>query len=201
MWRSEYSDISNWISASESPKRNAASVRESSVLPTPDGPAKINEPPGRRGSLSPARVRRMACESALMACSCPITRRWSSSSILSRRAVSSSVNLNTGIPVAVERTSAINSSSTSVTTSRSPAFHDFSRSARSAMRFFSSSRSDAAFSKSWLSIADSFSRRVFAIFSSNALSSGGAVMRRMRRREPASSMRSIALSGKKRSAT
>ncbi|CAB4803528.1 unannotated protein [freshwater metagenome] len=176
-------------------------MRESSVFPTPDGPAKINEPPGRFGSLSPARVRRMACESALIAWSCPITRRWSSSSIRSRRAVSSSVNLKTGIPVAMESTSAMSSSSTSVTMSRSPAFHVFSRSAFSAMRFFSVSRREAAFSKSWPSIADSFSLRTFAILSSNSRSSGGAVMRRIRKRDPASSIKSIALSGKKRSDT
>ncbi len=35
----------------------AASARESSVLPTPVGPRKMNEPIGRRGSLMPARAR------------------------------------------------------------------------------------------------------------------------------------------------
>ena len=64
---------------------------------------------------------------------------------------------------------------------------------------FSLSRSEAAFSKSCASIADSFSRRTSAIFSSNSRRSGGAVIRRMRSREPASSIRSIALSGRKRS--
>ena len=59
--------MSSWISASEFPNKNWASVRDSSVLPTPDGPAKINEPPGRFGSFKPARVRRIACESALIA--------------------------------------------------------------------------------------------------------------------------------------
>ena len=118
----------------------------------------------------------------------------------SKRDVSASVNLNTGIPVAVERTSAINSSSTSETTSRSPAFQDFSRSDFSTINCFSLSRSDAAFSKSWPSIADSFSFLTSAILSSKARSSGGAVMRRIRRRDPASSRRSMALSGKKRSA-
>ncbi|CAB4822893.1 unannotated protein [freshwater metagenome] len=117
------------------------------------------------------------------------------------RAVSSSVNLNTGIPVDAERTCAISSSSTSVTLSRSVAFQFFSASAFSAMSAFSVSRSPAAFSKSCPSIADSFSLRAFAILSSYARSSAGAVMRLMRRREPASSIKSIALSGKKRSET
>jgi len=97
-------------------------VRESSVLPTPEGPAKINDPPGRRGSFSPARVRRIACDKALIAWSCPITRWWSSSSIRRSRAVSSSVSLKTGIPVEIESTWAMSSSSTSVTLSRSVAY-------------------------------------------------------------------------------
>ncbi len=53
--------------------------------------------------------------------------------------------------------------------------------------------------ESCASIADSFSRRVFAIFSPNSRRSGGAVIRRIRIRAPASSMRAIALSGRKRS--
>jgi hypothetical protein len=57
---------------------------------------------------------------------------------------------------------------------------------------------DAALSKSCASI-DSFSRRTSAIRSSNSRRSGGAVIRRMRMRDPASSIRSIALSGRNRS--
>ncbi len=48
------------MSDCSSPNRNSARVRAVSVLPTPDGPRKMNEPLGRLGSLSPARVRRMA---------------------------------------------------------------------------------------------------------------------------------------------
>src|SRR6266516_3359047 len=48
-----YSLMSSWISESSSPKRNSASVLDSSVLPTPDGPAKMNEPPGPLGVLQP----------------------------------------------------------------------------------------------------------------------------------------------------
>src|SRR5713101_2072268 len=80
-----YSLMSSWISESSSPNRNSASVLDSSVLPTPDGPAKMNDPPGRLGSFSPARVRRIACDSALTASFCPMTRRWSSSSMRSSR--------------------------------------------------------------------------------------------------------------------
>src|SRR3954449_9543520 len=174
--------MSSWISESSSPKRNSASALASSVFPTPVGPAKMNDPPGRFGSLRPARVRRMACESALMAASWPTTRLWRFSSMLSRRLDSSSVSLNTGMPVAFASTSAMSSSSTSATASRSPDFQAFSFSTRLRPSCFSASRRRAAFSKSCSSIADSLSRRVSAICSSSSRSSGGAVMRRMRRR-------------------
>jgi hypothetical protein len=39
---------------SSSPNMNSASALESSVLPTPDGPTKMNEPIGRFGSFRPA---------------------------------------------------------------------------------------------------------------------------------------------------
>src|SRR3954451_14413611 len=191
--------MSIWMSASSSPKRKLANAFASSVLPTPEGPAKMNEPPGRRGSLRPARVRRIAWLTLLMASSWPMIRLWSSSSMRRRRVVSSSVSLKTGMPVQFASTSAICSSSTSATTSMSPAFHCFSRSDFSPSSCFSLSRRDAAFSKSWASIADSFSRRMPEMRSSNSRRSGGAVIRLIRIRAPASSIRSIALSGRKRS--
>src|SRR5437762_13761777 len=64
---SMYSDMSSWITASSSPNRNSASAFDSSVFPTPDGPRKMNEPEGRFGSFRPARVRRMALDTALTA--------------------------------------------------------------------------------------------------------------------------------------
>ncbi len=62
-----YSLMSRWISASSSPNMNSASALESSVLPTPDGPTKMNDPIGRFGSFSPARARRMALATARIA--------------------------------------------------------------------------------------------------------------------------------------
>ena len=47
-----------------SSNRNSASARASSVLPTPVGPRKMNEPIGRFGSLRPARARRTASATA-----------------------------------------------------------------------------------------------------------------------------------------
>ena len=61
--------MSNMINAFSSPNKNWAKVLESSVLPTPEGPAKINEPPGLLGSFSPARVLLIDLDKALMASS------------------------------------------------------------------------------------------------------------------------------------
>ncbi len=57
---SMYSLMSMRTMECSSSKRNSASARAVSVLPTPVGPRKMNEPMGRLGSLSPARERRMA---------------------------------------------------------------------------------------------------------------------------------------------
>ena len=57
---SMYSDMSRRIMARSSSNRNSASARASSVLPTPVGPRKRNEPIGRFGSLKPERLRRIA---------------------------------------------------------------------------------------------------------------------------------------------
>jgi hypothetical protein len=66
---SMYSDMSTRIRADASANRNRARARASSVLPTPVGPEKTNEPIGRFGSLRPARERRMARDTALIASS------------------------------------------------------------------------------------------------------------------------------------
>ena len=105
-----YSDMSTWIIASSSPNRNSASVRASSVLPTPEGPRKMNEPVGRFGSLMPARARRIDLDTATIATSWPMTRLCSSSSMRMSFCDSASVSLKTGMPVHIETMSAISSS-------------------------------------------------------------------------------------------
>src|ERR1051325_113109 len=55
-----YSDMSKRTSASWVPKRNVASWRATSVLPTPLGPRNMNEPTGRPGFDTPSRERREA---------------------------------------------------------------------------------------------------------------------------------------------
>ena len=64
-----YSDMSMRSTARSSSKSSAASVRASSVLPTPVGPRNRNEPIGRSGSPRPERERRMALETASTASS------------------------------------------------------------------------------------------------------------------------------------
>ncbi len=66
---SMYSLMSMRIMLRSSSKRNSASARASSVLPTPVGPMKMNEPSGRFGSDSPALERLTAEATALTASS------------------------------------------------------------------------------------------------------------------------------------
>ena len=87
---SMYSLMSTRMSADSSANRNFASARASSVFPTPVGPEKMNDPIGRRGSLSPARLRRIERAMAAIASCWPMTVLWISSSIRNRRAVSTS---------------------------------------------------------------------------------------------------------------
>ena len=155
-----YSDMSMRTIASSSPKRNSASVRASSVLPTPEGPRKMNEPVGRFGSLRPARERRIALEMTSTAGCWPMTRLWSSSSMRMSFWVSASVSLKTGMPVHIDTMSAISSSPIAGARPASPASHCSSSSRFLCVSLRSLSRRVAAFSNSWASIAASLARRV-----------------------------------------
>ncbi len=62
------------IIASSSPNIDSANALANSVLPTPVGPKKINEPIGRFGSFNPALARRTAFATATTASSWPMTR-------------------------------------------------------------------------------------------------------------------------------
>ena len=106
-----YSDISIWINESSSPNKNSARDFAVSVLPTPDGPKNINDPDGLFGSFSPDLVLLIAFETAVIASCWPTILLWSSFSISRSLAVSSWVNLCTGMPVHWANTSAISSSS------------------------------------------------------------------------------------------
>ncbi len=103
-----------WSSLSN---RKPASALHSSVLPTPVGPRNRNEPIGRFGSDRPARERRMASATAVMASSWPTTRSCSLASICSSLSRSPCISLQTGMPVARDTTSAISSAPTIVRSS------------------------------------------------------------------------------------
>ena len=98
------------IKALSSSNMNSAKALVSSVLPTPVGPRKINEPMGRFGSEMPARERRIVSEIFLTASSWPTILFFNSSSMRTRFDASTSSMLETGIPVQRETTAAISSS-------------------------------------------------------------------------------------------
>ena len=108
-----YSDMSMRTMARSLSNRYSASAFASSVLPTPVGPRNKNEPMGRFGSDSPARLRRMAPATEDTASSWPTTRSCSLSSKSTSLAISPCIIFCTGMPVHVDTTSAISSSDTS----------------------------------------------------------------------------------------
>ena len=108
-----YSDMSRRTIARSSSKRNSARARAVSVLPTPVGPRKRNDPIGRSGSCTPARARRTARDTALSARSCPTTRLARSCSRRASRLRSDAISRATGIPVHSATTSAMSSGVTS----------------------------------------------------------------------------------------
>ena len=187
-----YSDMSKRTRLRSLPKRKAARPRATSVLPTPVGPRKRNEPTGRFGFLSPARVRRMALATALIAPSCDTIRRCSSSSMRSSFSDSSSLREVIGIPVQRETTSSMSAfvtgcrasdpsvhcSLSTLTLSRPPA----PSSRKKPPPCSPASGSSTTRSRPWASGT-----------------SAGTAASRSFTRLPASSMRSIALSGRKRS--
>ena len=156
-------------------------------------------PIGRFGSFRPALARRIARATALTASSWPISRLCSVSSSRTSRCASCSVILDTGMPVHWETTWLMSSS---VTVSRAvlwARFHSARFSSISRFRFRSWSRRAAAFSKSWCEMASFFSITTASSRFSCSRTSGGAVHAAIRTRLAASSIRSIALSGRYRS--
>src|SRR5437016_4555873 len=176
------SDMSSLMSASSERKRYSARARASSVLPIPVGPRKMNDPIGRRGFFRPARVRRTACETVMIASSCPTMRLWISSSMRSRRALSSSTRRDTGTPVQAATIWAMSSSPTSGTVSPSLSRHAASLIASLSCSFLTLSRTLAAASKSCLLTDSSWSVRCFLISFWSSFSSSGVVVSFMRTR-------------------
>ena len=194
-----YSDISTRIIDCSLPNTASASAFEISVFPTPVGPKNRKEPIGRLGSFNPTRPLRTAFATALTASSWPMTRLCKVASNFLKRAASPSAIFLTGIFVHPDTTSAISSSVT---------FNFLLR-----LSFFvfacilASSSSHASFSFFFcFAPSTSPSCRNSNISSSNRLmrclnstTSSGFPPARRRTFAAASSIRSIALSGRKRS--
>ena len=105
--------------ARSSSNRKSASDLASSVLPTPVGPRKRNDPVGRSGSATPARERRTASDTARTASVCPMRRAPMIASIDSSFSVSPCSRRPAGMPVHAEITSAMSSAPTRSLTIRS----------------------------------------------------------------------------------
>ena len=197
--RSIYSDISKRIIAFSLPNSTLASARDSSVFPTPVLPKNRKEATGLCGFLSPVRPRLTARQTASMARSCPIMRFCNAASSPSSFFAVSSSGFVTGIPVHCEITREMSSGRTCSGFSSLSRVYAVRRSASFASSSVSFSCRDAAAAKFCALIAASFSLRSAASSSCVCCRSGGRESAQIRIREAASSIRSMALSGRNRS--
>ena len=195
---SMYSDMSKRTSDFWFSKRNSASRRATSVLPTPEGPRKMKEPIGRFGLLTPRRERRIAFETPMIAASWPTIRRRSASSMWRSFSASSISSEATGMPVQEEMISSMSRRVTSCVASLRSADCALVRSI-SSFSSISRSRRKTAFSKSLSEIAFFISLTIWRISSSSLRRFCVSATRFSFTLAPASSRMSIALSGKKRS--
>mmetsp|Transcript_45744 Transcript_45744/g.145775 ORF Transcript_45744/g.145775 Transcript_45744/m.145775 type:complete len:202 (+) Transcript_45744:1071-1676(+) len=200
-----YSLMSRRTMLSSEPKMCRARVLVSSVLPTPVGPEKSMLAMGLSGSLSPHRARFIACEIELTASVCPMTLSARVSPRWRRRSWSSADICSTGTP---DHNEATRSMSATVTVTRVPSSSEYcclSSTSRSLSRAASSKSPSLAASTlaSWTDMSSwkSCSASCTSTSSPASRSFLRAPSCTMRAREPASSMMSIALSGRKRSAT
>ena len=194
-----YSDISTRIIAFSSPNNASASALESSVFPTPVGPKNIKEPIGLFGSFNPTRPRLIAFATIFTASSCPITLFFNVSSRPSRRCDSLWLIRVTGIFVQEETTSA---TSFSVTLTRLTAFfcsQTFLCSSSFSSTVFCFVLFILALRRLPSASASSFRFPYLSNCSSNARISSDIVYKPPLFLEAASSITSIALSGRKRS--
>ena len=99
--------------AFSSSNKTSAKALANSVLPTPVGPKKINDPTGLFGSCNPARLRLTASQTAPTASFWPMSLLPISASKFNNLALSDCNILFTGIPVHLETTSATSSAVTS----------------------------------------------------------------------------------------
>ena len=126
----------------------SAKTLQSSVLPTPVGPQKINVPIGLLGFFSPTLALFTALANAFIASSCPTTLFLNVSSKCKSLSDSFSVNFSTGTLVQIATTFATSSSSTIWTSVQLWVLHSFLIFSNSSLNCFSLSLKFAAFSKS-----------------------------------------------------
>ena len=172
---------------------------QSSVFPTPVGPRNRNDPKGRPGSPSPILPRRMAPDTALMASVCPTMRLLRLSSRWRSCWLCSLVKVEVSIPVMEETTLATSSAVTSRRRRISLASRMFFNCCTCLASSRSRSRIWAASSKLWLWMAFSFCCWISRSCSSFSRRLLGALKVHIRTLDAASSIRSMALSGRKRS--
>ena len=154
---------------------------------------------GLLGSLSPMRLRCMALTILSIAESWPMMFFLSAGAISSKRRPSAIAMRCTGTPVIMATTSATRSAST-VSRDCSRVFsHSCFACSSWSVRCCALSRNVAARSKSWARAASSFFAVASSISCSKASIFSGTLILVMCTREPASSMASMALSGKLRS--
>ena len=187
------------MSASSLPNMNSASALASSVLPTPVGPRKMNEPIGRFGSLSPARARRTALETISIASCWPMTR-------LVERVLHLEQALRLLLGDAGDRDARPHRDDLGdlLLADRRLVGRDLGlplgpEPSTVSFAVASASRRVAASSYSWALIAASFSLVIRSRSRCASRRAGGAEAWRRRTRLAASSMRSMALSGRWRS--
>ena len=184
------------IIESSLPNKNFARHLASSVFPTPVGPINKKLPIGLRGSLKPVLARLIALDTALTASSWPINLFEISASIFNNLSVSASVNCFTGTPVCSATTEAISSAVISTRSIFLFVFQLFNSVSNSSLNLRSLSRNSVARSYFSECTAFSFCLRTSSIcFSIFLIYSGGS--RDFKRvLAPASSIKSIPLSGK-----
>mmetsp|Transcript_38319 Transcript_38319/g.96301 ORF Transcript_38319/g.96301 Transcript_38319/m.96301 type:complete len:280 (+) Transcript_38319:768-1607(+) len=200
LWRSMNSLMSSRIMASGSPKYTSASALVSSVFPTPVGPQKRKPPMGRSGSFSPEQLRIMARATAPMASVCPTTRSARSSPRWRSRSRSPSCMRSTGMPVQLATTASMSSEPTTGCAAYSGlcvASASFSSASRRKSRAASSySPSPIASALARITCLSSSPRPSMTSRSSPTVSRLWLARKAlMRARLPASSSRSMALSG------
>mmetsp|Transcript_11600 Transcript_11600/g.29531 ORF Transcript_11600/g.29531 Transcript_11600/m.29531 type:complete len:219 (-) Transcript_11600:1554-2210(-) len=197
-----YSLMSSLIMVSLLPKTSWASALASSVLPTPVGPEKSIEATGRVGDLSPTEDLCIALEMARTASCCPITRSSRFSCSCNIRSLSLSSSLFRGTPVHWVMISSIASRST---TDKNDVSAEPPLSESRALSSSSLCCRREASSKVWPFTHSSFAwetccswdhKAWYSMSLSESPHSFLLLWAPMRARLPASSIKSIALSGR-----